>query len=634
VALVAANSADTDVADSLKALSDGVKPLGIDEFLQSEGGKVSQVVVNVAKKARAPEPTVKALTPKHEEIQKSKWKKTHKGKVLTKSALTEIKRVAKVAASKEINQARRNKVALKKARRQEKELIRQVKKNRKFASQVEANRQYSAQQSRRKEARVEKAAARKLRRRTKKEEKAAALAKRAQYEAEHAGELAKKAKAATVKARDHLLRAQRQDEMNADSVTKAGVILAKHNAEIETQQEAVHRAKHVLEHIEDHEEAAHMEVNEAKIKADFEEADARKVSHLLKKLMAKKAAVDKFTKTLHLKSKRDFAAAKQGILKAKGDYATAKTKLDKFTKEAAKYESKLTHTKKLIKEANQGVVLGLSMGKSAKAIKSAENHSYLQKVESKMAQKVDKADVKAKGQNKLMGASMQELEKAEALDTVARKEADRVKQNRATVKAQVKKIAFFKSEVAAHKQSAEKAKRRAALALHRAKTIRSNAETTVKKGEARLRWLRRVVVPFGVRAQKKAKNAKRISKQKVKEAKDKLSDAVVSERRLALLAQKQVNGKNAAKEKLQKKKVKMKSATKQKRKASDAQKNTTFKLNKKMAQNKKLEAKLKGLQKKKQSKPRSKPKVAKRKGGKELAEAAQDTFAAKFGFKP
>merc|ERR1719247_1846714 len=612
VALVAANSADTDVADSLEVLSDdGVKPLEVDEFLQSEGGKVSQVVVNVAKKARAPEPTVKALTPKHEEIQKSKWKKTHKGKVLTKSALTEIKRVAKVAASKEINQARRNKVALKKARRQEKELIRQVKKNRKFASQVEANRQYSAQQSRRKEARVEKAAARKLRRRTKKEEKAAALAIRAQYEAEHAGELAKKAKAATVKARDHLLRTQRQDEMNADSVTKAGVILAKHNAEIETQQEAVHRAKHVLEHIEDHEEAAHMEVNEAKIKADFEEADARKVSHLLKKLMAKKAAVDKFTKTLHLKSK-----------------------LDKFTKEAAKYESKLTHTKKLIKEANQGVVLGLSMGKSAKAIKSAENHSYLRKVESKMAQKVDKADVKAKGQNKLMGASMQELEKAEALDTVARKEADRVKQNRATVKAQVKKIAFFKSEVAAHKQSAEKAKRRAALALHRAKTIRSNAETTVKKGEARLRWLRSVVVPFGVRAQKKAKNAKRISKQKVKEAKDKLSDAVVSERRLALLAQKQVNGKNAAKEKLQKKKVKMKSATKQKRRASDAQKNTTFKLNKKMAQNKKLEAKLKGLQKKKQSKPRSKPKVAKRKGGKELAEAAQDTFAAKFGFKP
>merc|ERR1712205_270916 len=151
---------------------------------------------------------------------------------------------------------------------------------------------------------------------------------------------------------------------------------------------------------------------------------------------------------------------------------------------------------------------------------------------------------------------------------------------------------------------------------------------------ARLRWLRSVVVPFGVRAQKKAKNAKRISKQKVKEVKDKLSDAIVSERRLALLAQKQVNGKNAAKEKLHKKQVKMKSATKQKRKASDAPKNTTYKLNKKMAQNKKLEAKLKGLQKKKQSKPRSKPKVAKRKGGKELAEAAQDTFVAKFGFKP
>merc|ERR1712216_338630 len=146
---------------------------------------------------------------------------------------------------------------------------------------------------------------------------------------------------------------------------------------------------------------------------------------------------------------------------------------------------------------------------------------------------------------------------------------------------------------------------------------------------ARLRWLRTVVVPFGVRAQKKAKNAKRISKQKVKEAKDKLSDAVMGERRLALLAQKQGNGKNAAKEKLHKKQVKMKSATKQKRKASDAQKNTTYKLNKKMAQNKKLEAKLKVLKK------RSTPQVAKRKGGKEeLAEAAQEMFATKFGFKP
>merc|ERR1712216_946382 len=98
----------------------------------------------------------------------------------------------------------------------------------------------------------------------------------------------------------------------------------------------------------------------------------------------------------------------------------------------------------------------------------------------------------------------------------------------------------------------------------------------------------------------------------------------MGERRLALLAQKQVNGKNAAKEKLHKKQVKMKSATKQKRKASDAQKDTTYKLNKK------IEAKLKGLKKKK----RSKPQVAKRKGGKELAEAAQEMFATKFGFKP
>merc|ERR1711907_539125 len=99
-----------------------------------------------------------------------------------------------------------------------------------------------------------------------------------------------------------------------------------------------------------------------------------------------------------------------------GDYAAAKGKYGKFTKKAAKWEAKLTKTRKLKKDANLGVVLGISMGKDAKAIKSAENHTYLRKTEAKDAKQVDTNDVKASGQKKLMGAAMKELEKAEALD--------------------------------------------------------------------------------------------------------------------------------------------------------------------------------------------------------------------------
>merc|ERR1711959_244544 len=171
--------------------------------------------------------------------------------------------------------------------------------------------------------------------------------------------------------------------------------------ELEKQGEVVFRSEHFLEHVEDHEEAARVEEKEARIKVDFETEDAKKVKMLLAKLEAKK------DKTIKLK-----------------------------------------------KAANQGVVLGLSMGKDDKAISSAENHTYLRKVEGKDTKKVDANDIKAKGQNKMMGASMKELEKAEALDTVSRKEGVRVKLNRQTMSAQVKKIAFYKKEVAEHEKTA------------------------------------------------------------------------------------------------------------------------------------------------------------------------------------
>merc|ERR1711939_814120 len=270
-----------------------------------------------------------------------------------------------------------------------------------------------------------------------------------------------------------------------------------------------------------------------------------------------------------------------GIAKAKGDYAKAKGKYDKFTKKAAKWQAKKDKTIKLKKAANQGVVLGLSMGKDDKAISSAENHTYLRKVEGKDTKKVDANDIKAKGQNKMMGASMKELEKAEALDTVSRKEGVRVKPNRQTMSAQVKKIAFYKKEVAEHEKTAADAKKRADKALHRAKTIRETTETKLQKAKARQRWLKNVDIPLAIKAGKKAKALRINSKQEVKEAKDAKIDAIKKEKYYDKLVQKASNKKVLLKTKLKAKKKKAKVAKKAELKAKDKQADTKFKQKKK-----------------------------------------------------
>merc|ERR1711998_826133 len=109
------------------------------------------------------------------------------------------------------------------------------------------------------------------------------------------------------------------------------------------------------------------------------------------------------------------------------------------------------------------------------AIKNAENYDALKKQENKHKGRVDREDVKAKGQNKMMGAAMAELAKAEALETAARKQKDLVKQHRITMRTQVEKIEFLKNEVRKHKEKAEEADKRAKSALHRLKTMRRKA---------------------------------------------------------------------------------------------------------------------------------------------------------------
>merc|ERR1711887_445104 len=97
-----------------------------------------------------------------------------------------------------------------------------------------------------------------------------------------------------------------------------------------------------------------------------------------------------------------------------------------------------------------------------------------------------------------MGAAMAELAKSEALETVARKQKDLVKQHRITMRTQVEKIEFLKNEVRKHKEKAEEADKRAKDALHRLKTREK------KEAVARSTFAKNIDLPMGKRAKKKA----------------------------------------------------------------------------------------------------------------------------------
>merc|ERR1712070_1344233 len=317
-----------------------------------------------------------------------------------------------------------------------------------------------------------------------------ALAEKATAASDSSSDLVTKLKAKLQAAEQLLVKTKKKREDSEDSVIKAGEILEKNKGLVEKLGDEAHMKEHFLKNIEEHEEEARTENKEAQIKVNFELDDAKRVKVLLKKLEAKKDAIDKFTQTLDKKSKRDYAAARSGIAKAKGDYAKAKSNFDKLTKEVAKHESKVTKTKKLIKLATEGVITGLKMSKDAKAIQSAENDEYLQKRKALFQKDVDKEDIKAKGQQKLMGAANAELRKAEALETLARKQKERVKEDRETMAAQVKKIKFFKGQINSHEVSAAAAKKKAAAALHRVKTMRDNAYEAKEQAEAKARYIK------------------------------------------------------------------------------------------------------------------------------------------------
>merc|ERR1711988_167777 len=393
--------------NSVEVMDDVVMPLhDSDDSVPGEQAdkKIQKVMVPVgAAAARPPTSTVKSLTPKYMQNETAKWKKANPGKKPSKADRKEFKRLAKTAAAKEINDAAKTETANKKAQEKEKALEKKIGKAKKTIARVERAKAYRADEKARENMRaLSRAKAAKARVMTKQIRKYSKAEKATAF-ADQSSDLVKKLKADLQAAQRLLVKTKKKQEDSADSVIKAGEILEKNKGLIEKLGDEAHMKEHFLKNIEEHEEEARTENKEAQIKMNFELDDAKRVKVLLKKLEAKKAAIDKFTQTLDKKSKRDYAAARSGIAKAKGDYAKAKSSFDKLTKEVAKHESKVTKTKKLIKLATEGVITGLKMSKDAKTIQSAENDEYLQKKKTLYQKDVDKEDVKAKGQQKLMG---------------------------------------------------------------------------------------------------------------------------------------------------------------------------------------------------------------------------------------
>jgi len=458
--------------------------------------------------------------------------KKNKGAKPSKEEQKEIKRIAVSAAAEEINGSDKKKAALKKTKRTEKKLVKKIKRDEKNMKKVADNLKIAAESKARREDRKLTAEKKRVQRKEIKKEAALSKADKAKFDAESAAKELAAADDELQKAKAEHARAVKTVSTDSDTVIKANLLLAKDKAAYEDSVKTKRDKDYFLDHIEDHEEEARMKNKSAKIKVAFEEEDAKKVKVLLKKMVAKRNAVDKFTKSLDKKSKRDYKASQVGIAKAKGDYAKAKTKFDKLTKEVAKHEAKIVKAKKQQKMANDGVVLGLKMGKNAKVIKSAESENYLDKRVKVYKKDVDREDVKAKGQQKMMSASMTELEKAEALQTLARKQKNRVKSDRETMAAQVKKIKFLKSEVKTHEANAMSAKKSAKESLIRVKTMRKKAIDARDKAVSKKEYLKKVDIPLVINERRKAKSDLKSDKYKMKKAEDRVEELEKKEKYL------------------------------------------------------------------------------------------------------
>jgi len=511
--LVALASVENSVATADNAVG-GVVELGddfgveydVEELLQmgDAPGKIKTVVVPVqAAAVSAPDPTIETLTPKHIRKQTARFK-ANNGKAPTGLEKMEVKRLAIQSAANEINQGHQAKDALEIAKQKESRLVRRIKRDKETIDKVSQNEEYAARKAYSAADRQVKYLETKANHHEfKAEEETNKLAKEKQLTLD-AYKKRMKTKEEILSSKERHLQEQAKVDADNNAVMKARTVVAKARSTVEESRDIVAKRKEFLNNIEAHEADARLEYRQAKIQKEFEEDDALKVGLLLKRLAAKQRAVFKFTKSLDMKSQRDFRASEAGIDKAKGDFALAKGMYDKYTKKSGKFEKKLKKTQAFVELAKKGVVQGIGAGKDSMAIKNAENYARLKKRARKDKGKVDKMDIKARGQNKMMGAAMSELAKSEALETAARAQKDLVKQHRITMRTQMEKIEFLKNEVRKHKEKAEEADKRAKSALHRLKTMRKKAIREKREAVARSRYAKNIDLPMGMRAKKKA----------------------------------------------------------------------------------------------------------------------------------
>merc|ERR1711998_9430 len=124
-----------------------------DIFLQEDGTErqpaepQKTVVVNVQPgAAKAPEPTIETLTPKHERLLTTTFK-TSNGREPDDMEKIEIKGLSVQAAADEINNTQQNKDALDTAKMREQRLIRKIKRDKETIYKVSANEEYAARKA-------------------------------------------------------------------------------------------------------------------------------------------------------------------------------------------------------------------------------------------------------------------------------------------------------------------------------------------------------------------------------------------------------------------------------------------------------------------------------------------------------
>jgi len=456
----------------------------------------------------APKPptvTVKTLLPKFTKKLTDKYSAANGGKQPSVRARLEINRLAVIAAAKSINDSQQAKDATEAANRKLKRTHAQLEHDYMVVTKTEQNLDYAAQKA---YVRADAKVAKRLKvyhkslnksEKMSEEDKMLKLTDRnAVSDKKYIQKQIRKYKALNTVAVTN-------EEKSKDYVSNAKGLEKKTLAKAEMSKVETKKYNNMLNSVEMHEAKARLKMRQARISAEFENGNARKVGMLLSRLTAKRDTVKRFTANLRKKSGQDFKAARAGIAKAKSEYAAAKAKYDEYTKKAGELEEAYQGTLKTIKLARMTVVNSIDAGNSAAAIQAAERHKVFTTMKNNDKKKVDNMDLKAKSQQLLMNTALSNLAKAEALETVARKQIDMVKEHEVTMAAQNGKITLLKAEVTKHKDSAKASGKEAHEHYLKLKGMRRTLREERNDAQARDRYANHISLPMTKRMQEKAK---------------------------------------------------------------------------------------------------------------------------------